>query len=1026
MHEKSACGKCANNKSNSKCVTTSYTGVSKDSILKNNAKITTNLLPVSYLTIYFKWQDLIVGPKYEQKVDFNVYSTIDGSKLYTLPYLLNSISKNDSTSLFLTLPILDNPVGQSFGYEIRATYKESAQTETVLAISNSWGFSIIDDPNKVYNNVICCSEVVTLPFIPTKPLTQDPNAGNGTQTTTHLPIKYVWQKGSNPSSFSSIPGATNASYLSPRLIADTYYRRVAIAYSGSKEISYSFSNIVSIARQTCTRPAPNQNAICGDQVFYNLKHGDTIYPSKIIGTEPNYFDKDRQRAIDFSLMSDGEHWHSVSRREYFYEALSSGRTDYQMNNMIFDINQGAVQYIYIKRDYYELYDDWSCGFFGHPFPCGEKFYLKSTSNIVKITLTSFDKPKAPPTSITNESFTDFVDCAQGGQVKTFSVPRLNNGELYLWEIPSAWTSYSTLLGPYANSITINTNSAGANYGIGGNVCLTIAQPGQTNKICTYIRGSEPFRVSMPATITACEGQTVLVNPVVLVNNVAQNPYDYTFNWEAYQTPDYSCSNIPNKYDPDCKGLKINVSNVYQNKNQPIKVTVLNENRCIATASTVLTTTPGLQMGILYSYDDPKALSTSTLAPDTINNYLYFVNANKNIECAYFDNAESIWKYNTLKNKINNTSIESTGSVKFYKSNTSKLFYTRIGNLYYAESLDNGNTWIDYFTSGSVINYIDNRFQIFNDNIYYINSSDRKVYYKPIANTNAPAVLVGNIPVNYSQNMFEVDGGIVAYADQNNNIIAFDALTGATLPINVAANLKAVAYNSTIAIFNKNIYYVSSSPSNTLRILQKSSMSSSYVSSQDAATQLAGPFTINKQTGTVYAKAYDVAGKQIYFLNNQWNSSPIKNYIDAAPIQSAMVYANNHAYYISTNGLVSNTFYVAPCSPAVLRTANAFNNISGDIQNEPIPIVIEETKKLILYPNPASDFIHVHVTLENSSNLDIKIISVTGEIDNILINKSFEEGSHDIQLPVMKYPAGIYIVQLYLEGELTASTKLIKY
>ena len=124
-------------------------------------------------------------------------------------------------------------------------------------------------------------------------------------------------------------------------------------------------------------------------------------------------------------------------------------------------------------------------------------------------------------------------------------------------------------------------------------------------------------------------------------------------------------------------------------------------------------------------------------------------------------------------------------------------------------------------------------------------------------------------MNYSQSMFTVEDGILAYADQSSNIVAFNAITGSTYTINVPSARKQVAYNSTISIYSGNIYFASSfgSSSGSLIILKRNASTGIYDNSEEVpGLQLAGPFAINKQTGTVYAKTYNVAGKQIYYLN----------------------------------------------------------------------------------------------------------------------------------------------------------------
>ncbi len=1010
-------------------VTTTYSGITKDSVLNNNAGITTNIFPISYLTLHIKMQGLsVVGPSSNSKVGCNVHNGY-GVKIITQSHIITT-NDDDATISIISPALLPlNIVGRNFDYEVRITFIQSPTIQTLLATSNKWSCQIINDPDKIYNNVICCSEPLNiLPYTPTKPLDKDPNTGV-TATATNLQIKYVWEKGITSSSFRTIPGASNASYFPPRQVRDTYYRRVAISYRAGKEVSYHISNTVSIARKPCTRPSSTEDAICNDQGFYNLKNGDSIYPSKIIGSYlPWPSIASREQGYQYLMSYDGITWpYSWPLGiERIYGSAAKPDDFTIPAPIIFNINNGAVQYIYIKREYYEFYDDWNCGLppLLPKFPCGVKFHLKSTSNIVTLVLTSANPPKPVVDTITNESGYDKASCSYSDQTRTFSVPQINNGETYKWEIPAGWIAYTALEGPYVNSITISTNSGGANYAKGGNVCLTIKQPGQINSMCRYIEGSEPFSVNLPPVLSGCEGSEIIVKPVVLKNNVVMPNSEYSFGWEAYQSPTTECIPQSTKYDDGCRELKITIGNVYQNPIQPIKVTAINNFACIATATRNLTTVPGLQMGILNSFADPKASSTSNTALNERSNHLYFTATNNVIQRAYFDDnvGSNIWRYAELKYKINNTPIICTGSVSFYEDLISqKLFYVNLGSLYYAESIDNGSTW----TNNNSIAFAPNvsaRIKISGNNVYYIDATSNKIFSKSIINA-APALLVGNATINYSQDMFAVEDGILSYADQNNNIVAFDAITGNVLPINIAANLKAVAYNSAIHIYNNNIYYVSTM--NTMRILQKSATSSSYTASQDVSSQLAGPFAINKQTGTIYSKAYDVPGKQIYYLNNQWTITPIKNYMQGSPIQSSMIYGNGHAYYIGTNGLISNTFYIAPCIPNVLRIGGGSAFTDGDLLNDPFPATINAINTLTVYPNPSHDKIHVSFSIEKESLVQIKIIALSG-ITEIVSSSTLEQGVHDIEMSISKYVAGAYIIQLYVNDDLINSSKLIKY
>lgn len=1008
-------------------VSTTYKDNWRDTIIQNGSIITSNLLPIGHFYFYFRWSGITVNPNYPW-VNVDLYDAVTNKILSSDRISIKPNSPTDSATIFCQTSAINTNIGSTSKFYLRLTYSDPFNDQKLNfdEKSNLWQISFIDSPDKIYNNKICCSKIVTLPYLPSEQITQDPAAGTGVQTISYLPMKFIWEVKTQGTDFHAIPGATNESYFPQKQSKDTYYRRVALAYKGSKEVSHDISNTVSFARaEACTRPQTTNNAICGDQGFFNLVDGDVIYPTRIFGSYiswPVQGASNRSQGYQYMSSRDGYTWNELSGIEELHGPAAIPK-DYTLNPTIFKINNGVIQHIYIQRRYYERYDSWDCGWPIPLYPCGIKWHLKSISNVVTFTLTSLSPPKPVVDSITNETGYDNASCSYAAQTMVFSVPRVDNNETYNWEIPVGWIAYTDLQGPYANSITISTNSGGGNYAKGGNVCLTIKQPGQINSMCRNIQGSDPFTVKLPTVLTGCEGSEVIVTPVVFKNNVAQSNSDYNFKWEAYQSPNIECIPQNTKYNSSCRQLKINIGNVYQNPIQPIKVIALNNHGCAASATTTLTTSPGLQMGILASFDDPKAASTSNVALDESNNYIYFTAADGVIQRVTFDDNVNIWGYAALKDVNTNAPIKSTGSVAFYKGVYDQLYYVNAGNIYYAANMINPTTWTN-FNKVAIATGVDKRIKIYGNNIYYIDGTNR-VFYNSLINPSTP-VLVGNVPINYSQDMFTVEDGILAYADQSNNIVAFDAMTGAALPINMSANLKAVSYNSAISVYNKNIYFIGGgSTTGKLRILQKSSTSSSYTAYQDVSNQLAGPLTINKQTGTIYAKAYDIPGKQIYYLNGQWNELPIKNYLQGSPIQSSMVYGNGHAFYIGTNGLISNTFYIAPCVPNVLRTSGNLNINEGDPINDPIPVTRESLNVLNIYPNPAKNSVHVNFTTEQASNIQIKIVDLTGK-EETLINKNVEQGINDIALPITEYAAGAYLIQLYIEGELSATAKLITY
>jgi hypothetical protein len=568
-----------------------------------------------------------------------------------------------------------------------------------------------------------------LPYQATDSLRKDPAVGTTTTTATHLPIKYIWERSIEEGGFSAIPGATNENYLPGLQMRDTRYRRIAIVNQGMNE-SYDISNAVSIARKTCTRPTTRANEICGDQEFYNLKDGDIISPTKILGSYiPWSIHLNRIQGYELEISYDQINWTGLGRQQMGGPSMKP--KDYALPDKIFNISNGNIQYIYYRRVFYENYDEWSCKDpFGFPHPCiVPRWYLNSISNTVTLTLTSLNPPKEVADSITNETGFDKASCIYDDQTMVFSVPRVDNNETYKWEIPDGWVAYTALEGPYVNSITVSANSSGANYAKGGNVCLTIKQAGQVSSMCRFMQGSEPFSVNLPRVLTGCEGSDIVVTPVVLKNNVSQSVSEYRFNWEAYQAARTECISEPTGQSSGCRQLKITIGNVYQNPVQQIKVTAINDFGCTASATTNLTTVPGLQMGLLNSFEDPKVSSTSNLTLNEYSNQLYFTGANGTIQRAYFDDNvnQNIWRYAELKDKNTNDPIRATGSLTFYRDAVSdKLFYVNGGSIYYAETTDNGVTWTNYASSAFVGN-VDTRIKINGNNIYYIDAVSKKIF-----------------------------------------------------------------------------------------------------------------------------------------------------------------------------------------------------------------------------------------------------------------------------------------------------------
>jgi hypothetical protein len=935
---------------------------------------------------------------------------------------------------FGTISILTNktgsPVSAPWNFYIESYSSDGFGHETFISSTPTYKFVRSAGHDLIYNNSIGNNQIV-YNYFPYTPSTLGhidtiPTSSDGSNLT------FEWQVSNGGGAWSTIAGATSHTYTPPVLYRNTWYRRKVTSQYGIVE----YSNTLIIYYPSCPyNDFPNQqNAICGSQSFYNLKDGDIVYPSILQGSDMRPGIATREFGFEYSKSTDnGATWHVVKGRslidlnsDFLGWTFGSNSLDFTLLNCAidpikFDIQQGPVKKILYRREYLEWYDTWRCGPF-NIHPCGAEWHSKGFSNIITITLTSGSLK--PVGNISQTLGTNQATCHWNDQEKELQIPLVNNGEEYQWEVPSYYTPYSPLQGAYANTMRFSTNSnPQKNQVRGGEICVTVKQVGYVDRRCFTIQGTQPFSAKLPASIAACEGENIILKPVIREDGQTASSNNYTFSWNAYNSPSTVSCNSPiggSILNAACKEFKVVVQNAQQYPKQEINLIVKNNYGCEDTAKTVITTSPGWQIGILYSYDDPNALPNSDLTLDAAKNYLYFTSA-AGIYRAYFDNGpDKKWKYVLLKDKNTNLPILGDGPLQYYKGTTDKLFYIYKGILNYLESTDQGQSWTSYDISNTVLD-LSSRIKIYNNNLYYIDKNSRMVLYKPLSNLYAIPTVVGNVRINTSQNMFTVEDGILAYADEANNMMLYNALTGLPLTITVPADQRQISWNSSINIYAGNIYYV---VGQTIRIIKKD-INGVYSSYEDVPNgninQLAGTFTINKQTGTIYAKSYYPEARQIYYLNNTWTSNPIRQYISGGAVGgNTMIYGNGHVYFINAGNILGNAFYAAPCVPSVLRkTAD-----EADPLNDPLSNTLPEIRLLSLTPNPVQDVAKVSFTIPKATNATLRIVTVTGSRESIK-EEFIEAGSHEWELNLKAYTAGLYIIELLTDENLYAHAKLIK-
>ena len=110
---------------------------------------------------------------------------------------------------------------------------------------------------------------------------------------------------------------------------------------------------------------------------------------------------------------------------------------------------------------------------------------------------------------------------------------------------------------------------------------------------------------------------------------------------------------------------------------------------------------------------------------------------------------------------------------------------------------------------------------------------------------------------------------------------------------------------------------------------------------------------------------------------------------------------------------------------VKSSLNYEKNAISDEDNK-----MEETVKKInlsIFPNPMVEVSTIQVSIENTSLTSIWLFDITGkQIANIIKEQVLDIGEYKFNLKKAELKEGIYIVQLFIEGEPVESRKLIVY
>ena len=105
-----------------------------------------------------------------------------------------------------------------------------------------------------------------------------------------------------------------------------------------------------------------------------------------------------------------------------------------------------------------------------------------------------------------------------------------------------------------------------------------------------------------------------------------------------------------------------------------------------------------------------------------------------------------------------------------------------------------------------------------------------------------------------------------------------------------------------------------------------------------------------------------------------------------------------------------------------------------IEETPDAIYVEKTQeniirqkdlpKPLVFPNPAVERITMKYSLAKTTSLDIRLLSMTGELVRNLNSGEVEAGEHELAIDLIDLKSGVYLVTIHSE-ELQQTVRFVK-
>lgn len=183
--------------------------------------------------------------------------------------------------------------------------------------------------------------------------------------------------------------------------------------------------------------------------------------------------------------------------------------------------------------------------------------------------------------------------------------------------------------------------------------------------------------------------------------------------------------------------------------------------------------------------------------------------------------------------------------------------------------------------------------------------------------------------------------------------------------------------------------------------------------------------------TVVADAWGTLKTPAGTFNNTLRVKRISTYQDSANVggMAILIYYKSTLYSwndINHKDVLYSTFSLVANNQGNESTTNGSTYTSGQTDPPPptgIATAIANPLNIHVAPNPAHDFAQVSLTLTERSNVDIRIVDVTGRSVYQAAHNNIAAGNQKIALNIADIPAGIYMVNIHA-GNTAVTSKLM--